>query len=33
VPAAAIGPDDPTSVYYEKCVVSARKAHVPDERC
>jgi hypothetical protein len=33
VPAAAIGPDDPASGYYEKCVASARKAHVPDERC
>ena len=33
VPAAAIGPDDPASVYYEKGVASARKAHVPDERC
>jgi hypothetical protein len=33
VPAAAIGPDDPASVYYEKCVASAREAHVPDERC
>jgi hypothetical protein len=33
VPAAAIGPNDPASVYYEKCVTSARKAPVPDERC
>ena len=33
VPAAAIGPDDPASIYYEKCVSSARKAHVPDESC
>jgi hypothetical protein len=33
VPAAAIGPDDPVSVCYEKCVASARDAHVPDERC
>ena len=33
VPAAAIGPDDPASVYYEKCMASAREAHVPDEGC
>lgn len=33
VPAAAIGPNDPASLYYEKCGASVRKAHVPDERC
>jgi hypothetical protein len=33
VPAAAIGPDDPASDYYEKCVASAQNARVPDERC
>jgi hypothetical protein len=33
VPAAAIGPNDPASLYYRKCVASARKAPVPDDRC
>jgi hypothetical protein len=33
VPAAAIGPNDPASLYYKNCVASGRKAHVPDERC
>jgi hypothetical protein len=33
VPAAALGPDDSASVYYEECVASGHGAQVPDERC